>query len=207
LIEKWNELNAALLILVVFALVESMLESSVIIIIGVGLGILIFGIMRNHLVFSLFRKIILRFPRLKVLEESVETSRDALKHLSSRTEGFIFTVPAMILQDVPVFFVLHALGIKISFVTSTQIFYVALISGVLSFIPGGLVVTEASMLGLLIKYYDHDVSHIHYNYSVCYSMVSNAFEHTYQSIHYKIQAAQYLTIIADNLMLGKIGYE
>jgi uncharacterized protein (TIRG00374 family) len=160
LIEKWNELNAALLILIGLALVKPMLESTVIIIVGVGLALFIFGIMRNQLIFSLFKKIILRFPRLKVLEESVEISRDALKALSSRTlllEGFIFTVPAMILQAVSVFFVFHALGVKISFITSTQIFYVALISGVLSFIPGGLVVTEASMLGLLIKYYDHDV--------------------------------------------------
>ena len=160
LIEKWNELNAALLILVFSALVESMLESSLISIIGLVLALFIFSIMRNQLLFGILRKVILKFPRLKVLEQSVEISRDALKHLTSRTavlEGFIFTVPAMILQAVSVFFVFHALGIKISFVTSTQIFYVALISGVLSFIPGGLVVTEASMLGLLIKYYDHDV--------------------------------------------------
>ncbi len=160
LIEKWNELNAALLILVGFALVESMLESSIIVIVGVGLALFIFGMMRNRLLFSLFSKITLRFPRLKVLEESVVVSRDALKLLTSRRvvlEAFIFTVPAMILQAVSVFFVFHAFGVKITFITSTQIFYVALISGVLSFIPGGLVVTEASMLGLLIKYYDHDV--------------------------------------------------
>ena len=85
LIEKWNELNAELLILVFSALVESMLESLLIIIIGVGLALFIFGIMRNHLLFSSLRKIILRFPRLKALEQSVEISRDALKHLSSRT--------------------------------------------------------------------------------------------------------------------------
>ena len=106
LIEKWNELNAALLILIGLALVKPMLESTVIIIVGVGLALFIFGIMRNQLIFSLFKKIILRFPRLKVLEESVEISRDALKALSSRTlllEGFIFTVPAMILQAVSVF--------------------------------------------------------------------------------------------------------
>jgi uncharacterized protein (TIRG00374 family) len=160
LIEKWYELITALLILVGLALVESMLESLAIIIIGVGLAVFIFGIIRNQFLFSIFRKIILRFPRLRVLEESVEVSRGALKHLSSRTlllEGFSFTVPAMILEALSAFFVFHALGINISFVMSTQIFYVALISGVLSFIPGGLVVTEASMLGLLIKYYDHDV--------------------------------------------------
>jgi glycosyltransferase 2 family protein len=160
LIEKWNELNAALLILVIFALTRSTLESSLIIIIGVGLALFIFGTMRNNLLFNIFRKIILRFPRLKVLEESIENSRDALKHLSSKkavVEGFIFTVPAFILQAVSVYFVFHALGVKIAFVTSTQIFYIALISGILSFIPGGFGVTEGSMLAMLVKYYDHDV--------------------------------------------------
>jgi glycosyltransferase 2 family protein len=160
LVEKWNELNSALLILIVFALIRPIFESSVIIIIGVALALFIFGIIRNHWLFNLFRKIILRVPRLKVLEESIENSHDALKNLSSKRaviEGFVLTLPAMILQAVSVFFVFHALGIQIDFVTSTEIFYVALIAGVLSFIPGGFGVTEGSMIALLIKYYDHDV--------------------------------------------------
>jgi len=160
LIEKWYELNAALLILIVFALTRSTVESSLIIIIGVSLALFIFGIMRNRYLFNLFKKIIQRFPRLKIFEESIENSYDALKDLSSKrsaVEGFVFTIPAMILQSVSVFFVFHALGIEINFVMSTQIFYVALISGLLSFIPGGFGVTEGSMLALLMKYYDHDI--------------------------------------------------
>lgn len=160
LAEKWNELIAVLLILIVFTLTKPILESSLIIIIGAGLALFIFGIMRYHLIFNLFSKIIQKFRRLKALEESIENSHDALKHLSSKRavlEGFIFTIPAAILQAVSVFFVFYALGIKIDFVTSTQIFYIALISGILSFIPGGFGVTEGSMLILLIKYYDHDV--------------------------------------------------
>jgi glycosyltransferase 2 family protein len=161
LIEKWNELNAPLSILIVFALIRPTLESSLIIIVGVGLALFIFGTIRNSSLFNLFRKFILRFPKLKVLEESIENSRDTLTTLSSKRsvmEGFIFTVPPMILQTLSVFLVFNAFGIKIDFITSTQIFYVALISGTLSFIPGGFGITEGSMLALLIKYYDHDVA-------------------------------------------------
>ena len=61
-------------------------------------------------------------------------------------EGILITIPAMITQAVSVYFALHALGINISFVLSTQVFYTALITG-------GLGVTEASMAALLLKYY------------------------------------------------------
>jgi uncharacterized protein (TIRG00374 family) len=130
-------------------------------IIGVAIAAFLFGIMRNPVLFRFFKKIIFRFPRLKIFEESIENSEDALKMLSSSKvvlEGIIITMPAMIFQAISVYFAFHALGIKITFVLSTQIFYVALISGVLSFLPGGLGVTEASMYALLVKHYNHDLA-------------------------------------------------
>jgi glycosyltransferase 2 family protein len=117
--------------------------------------------MKNHAFFTSFQKLTLRFPRLKRWEESIENSQDTLRVLSSKKvvlEGFIFATPAEILQAVSVFFAFHAVDIKIGFVTSTQIFYTGLVSGILSFIPGGFGVTEASMLGLLIKYYNNDLA-------------------------------------------------
>jgi uncharacterized protein (TIRG00374 family) len=117
--------------------------------------------MGHRTLFNSFKKIVVRLPRLKTLEESIENSQDSLKVLSSRkvvAEGIIITTPAMIFQAISVYFAFHALGIKIAFVLSTQIFYVALISGILSFLPGGLGVTEGSMAALLLKYYDHDLA-------------------------------------------------
>jgi len=160
-IEKWSELTSVLLILIVFAVLNAMWESILITVIGIAVAILLFGIMTNQALFRSFKKIVLKIPRLKIFEESLEITQDTLKVLSSKkvvTEGIIITIPAMILQAISVYFAFHALGIKISFVPSTQIFYTALISGILSFLPGGLGVTEGSMAALLLKYYNHDIA-------------------------------------------------
>jgi glycosyltransferase 2 family protein len=154
--EKWSELTSVLIILVVFAIANTMVESTVIIIIGGFIALSLFAIMRNAAFFMLFKRVLLRFSRLKKFEESIENSRGTLKTLFSRRivfEGFVLTTPAKILEAASVFLAFQALGIKISFIASTQIFFTALLSGIFSFIPGGLGVTEGSMLGLLIKYY------------------------------------------------------
>jgi glycosyltransferase 2 family protein len=160
-IEKWSELTSVLLILIVFAVLNAMWESILITVIGIGVAILLFGVMTNQALFGSFKKIVLKIPRLKIFEESLEISQGTLKALSSKkvvVEGIIITIPAMIFQAISVYFAFHALGIKVAFVLSTQIFYVSLISGILSFLPGGLGVTEGSMAALLLKYYNHDIA-------------------------------------------------
>jgi uncharacterized protein (TIRG00374 family) len=157
LVEKWNELTAVILILAVFAFLNAaMIESILIIVIGIAVAFLLFAIMRIHAIFTLSKKIVLRFRRLKMLEESIENSQATLKILTSKKsiiiDGFLITTTAQICQAICVFFAFQALGIKLGFVLSTQIFFIALLSGILSFVPGGIFVTEGSMLGLLIKY-------------------------------------------------------
>jgi glycosyltransferase 2 family protein len=158
LFEKWSELAAVLVILLVFVFVNFMLESILIIIMGTGIALLFFGIMRKQgLLFFFFKKIIAKFQRLKKFEASIENSQESLNILSSKRvvvlEGFIITLSAQILQAVSVFLAFQALGIKIDFIASTQIFFTALIAGILSFVPGGLGVTEGGMIALLTKYY------------------------------------------------------
>jgi glycosyltransferase 2 family protein len=160
-IEKWSELTSVLLILIVFAVLNAMWESILITVIGIGVATLLFGVMTNQALFGSFKKIVLKIPRLKIFEESLVISQGTLKALSSKkvvVEGIIITMPAMIFQAISVYFAFHALGIKVAFVLSTQIFYVSLISGILSFLPGGLGVTEGSMAALLLKYYNHDLA-------------------------------------------------
>jgi glycosyltransferase 2 family protein len=161
LVEKWNELCAALLILVIFAVINYILESLLIIIIGTGIAVFLFGMMRYHKFFNSFKRTILRIPRLKLFEETIENSQDTLKVLSSNmllVEGIVITLPSTILQAIAVYFIFNAIGLEASFVASTQIFYVSLISGILSLLPGGLGVTEGSMTALLFKYYNHDIA-------------------------------------------------
>jgi hypothetical protein len=84
LIEKWNELTSVILILVIFTIIKPTLESTIIITIGSVIALLLFGAIRNQHLFVFFKKIIVRFPRLKIFEESIENSRDTLKILSCR---------------------------------------------------------------------------------------------------------------------------
>ena len=142
-------------------LIDSIFESILIIIIGAAIAVFLFGLIRYRAFLNSFKKIVLRVHRLRIFEESIENSQDTLKMLSSKwlvIEGITITIPALIFQAISVYFAFQALGIKITFVLSTQIFYVALISGIISFVPGGLGVTEGSMAALLFKYYNHDLS-------------------------------------------------
>jgi uncharacterized protein (TIRG00374 family) len=161
LIEKWSELASVLIILTALAFLKPLWESSLIIIMGSALALLLLGIMRNRMIFNVSKRIILRFRRLKKFEESIENSQGALRILNSRRviiEGFVITLPAKLLEAIGIFFSFQVLGIKLGFITSTEIFFTATISGILSFIPGGIGVVEGSMIGLLIKYYNNNLA-------------------------------------------------
>jgi glycosyltransferase 2 family protein len=138
--------------------VNFMIESIFVIILGAALAMLFFGLMRKQgVAFFFLSKITAKFQRLRKFEESIENSQESLKILSSMRvvifEGFIITIPSLLLQAVSVFLAFQALGIKIDFIASTQIFYTALIAGIFSFVPGGLGVTEGGMIALLSRYY------------------------------------------------------
>jgi uncharacterized protein (TIRG00374 family) len=170
--EKWTELAAVLVILVILAVVNLMLEAIFIIIPGTAIVLLSYGVMRKQgLLFPFFKKIRARFWRLGRLKVSIENSQESLKKLSSRRvvflEGFIITIPAQILQAISVFLVFQTMGINIDFVASTQVFFTSIVAGILSFVPGGLVVAEGGMLALLAKYY--------YNYELALLTASVIF--------------------------------
>jgi glycosyltransferase 2 family protein len=158
LFEKWSEFSSLLVILFAFIFVNFMIESIFVIVLGAAMAMLFFGLMRKRgVAFFFLGKITAKFQRLRKFEESIENSQESLKILSSKKvvffEGFIVTIPSLLLQAASVFLAFQALGIKIDFIASTQIFYTALIAGIFSFVPGGLGVTEGGMIALLSKYY------------------------------------------------------
>jgi glycosyltransferase 2 family protein len=158
LFEKWSEFSSLLVILFAFIFVNFMIESIFVIVLGAAMAMLFFGLMRKRgVAFFFLGKITAKFQRLRKFEESIENSQESLKILSSMRviifEGFIVTIPSLLLQAGSVFLAFQALGIKIDFIASTQIFYTALIAGIFSFVPGGLGVTEGGMIALLSKYY------------------------------------------------------
>lgn len=155
LIEKWNELVSVILILIFLTLLNQIIETQIIIVLGIIISIILIGIMRSNSLFSIFKKLLKKIKIFKNFEEIIENSEGTLKTLSSPkniVEGLVLTVPAKLLEALAVFIAFHALSIQFDFIISTQIFFTAIISGIISFIPGGLIATEGSMLGLITKY-------------------------------------------------------
>jgi len=153
-IEKWNELNSVLLIIAITVIIASITEARIIIAIGLVFSVSFLAIVRNKTIFLIFKKIMIRF-RLSKYEEMIENSQNAFKILTTvkiTCEGLIITTAAKIIEAFSAYLAFKALKMQIDFVFSTQVFFTSILSGVLTFIPGGFVVTEASMLGLFLKY-------------------------------------------------------
>jgi uncharacterized membrane protein YbhN (UPF0104 family) len=81
-------------------------------------------------------------------------SWDTCRILMSRriiVERFTITIPTKLFEPLCIILVFQHLRFKLGYVFSTQIYFTSLVSGSLSFTPGGFVITEGSMLELLAK--------------------------------------------------------
>jgi len=155
LVEKWNELVSVLIILLLSFLILIIIEALIIAIIGIIIMLILAVIMRSQKGFTIFKKVISHFKFLIKFIENVENSQKSFRLLMSKKMilgSLALTTPAKFLELIAVYFVFLSVGINLDFILSLQIFITSLLTGVLSFIPGGFGVTEASMLGLLLKY-------------------------------------------------------
>ncbi len=155
IVEKWNELISVLIILLFTFFFAQIFEAQIIAIIGIILMLMMALLLKNKTWFKLFEKIVNRIKILNKIKDNLEQSRSSLNIIMSKKmilESIIITTPAKFLEMIAVFFAFLALGVNLDFISTTQIFITSLLSGVISFVPGGFGVTEASMLGLLTKY-------------------------------------------------------
>ena len=155
LIETWSSLSSALIIMILFFSIERIVAAQIIAVIGSVIAVMLAGIVKNQKFFNLFKRAVTRFRQLKKIEGTIENSRSTCSALMCpriMMEGFLLTIPARLLEALCVFLVFQDLGFRLDYVFSTQIYFTSLISGMLSFIPGGFVITEGSMLGLLAKH-------------------------------------------------------
>lgn len=155
-VEKWTELVSVIVILSIFVSIKNLYESQIIIIIGTILSLIFWGIMKNESIFSLFKRIVRRGKFLKKFEDNIEVSKETFRTILSRRatfEGLVLVMSSKMLEACTVFLALRAIGINLDFSISTQVYFVSVVSGILVFIPGGLIITEGSMIGLLSRYY------------------------------------------------------
>jgi glycosyltransferase 2 family protein len=151
-VERFLDMITVLAVMLValafFPLWEGYVVAGIILLVSV----LFFVLARNKAVFDGFARFFGRF-RLVQKYTSVfgEMHNSFSKFLNLRVAGkaWLMSLPAWFMEAVTVYLVFIALGIDFEFVQVSVVYFTSLGAGVLSVIPGGLVVTEGSMIGLL----------------------------------------------------------
>jgi uncharacterized protein (TIRG00374 family) len=153
-IERFTELLAILIILTFFLIWNQMYESIIVVIVGYCFMITMYVLSSNTDFFVFFKKLVSKFKKIEKLIISFDNSRDSFSKLfefKTLSESMIWSIFAKISQFLAVYFIFLSLDIDINLILSGQIYYTSLVLGSLTFIPSGLIITESSMLGLLLN--------------------------------------------------------
>ena len=152
--EKWTEFLAILIIVSVILFWSFMYESIIAIILGYCLvGILIILSSRSKS-FLYIAKFLQKIKYFRKFTANLDESKSTFQILNSKRNVFEsvgWSILAKLSQILAVYLIFLSLEVQLELFLVGQIFYTSVILGILSFLPGGIIVVEASMLGLLIK--------------------------------------------------------
>ena len=152
--EKWLELVAIITIIGILLFWSDLLQSKIIFGIGVFISIFVFIIFKKNMGLKFLNSILYKFKFLKRFNIEIHEFKTATKQLTtwkSFLELLGITYLSKIVPMISVYLVFSIFGLDFNIFSSSQIYFTSLIAGILSFIPGGIVITEGSFLGLLIK--------------------------------------------------------
>ena len=154
LIERWTELIAILVIVTILLFWFDTLEARIILAIGYVFIFLIFMFTSNSRFFSSTKKIFMKIKYLSKLSKSIDESQSSFKILIKKNnflEAISYSLVAKFVQLVMVYLIFVAVGIDFNIFQSGQIYYTSLLIGLFSFIPSGVIVTETSMISILMN--------------------------------------------------------
>ena len=155
LIERWTEILAILIIVTCLLFWVDIYESKIILGIGYALFVISILVAYNKKSFLLFKKFSEKIKFLNRFATSLDESRDSLSILSNKrtfSEALGLSMITKVIQLTIVFLCFISVGIDLDYFTTGLIYYTALIAGVLTFIPAGMIVTESGMIALLLEF-------------------------------------------------------
>ena len=154
LVERWTELLSILILMIILLFFTTMYASYIAIILGlIMVGVLVI-ITSNSKLFTYYKKFFLKIKYLRKFSMSLEESKNSIKILYRKKtvfEAIGLSFVSKIIQLFAVFYIFLAVGVEFDFFQAGQIYYTSIVFGSISFIPGGIIVTESSMLGLLLE--------------------------------------------------------
>ena len=136
--------------------------SFIITMVSTGIVVIIFSLIRSKKLPTLINFLC---NKSKFFRKTVPNDKDFHLSLNTLFSNRIFAVTSIcvvgftLLDGVAIYLGFLALNLEIGFIEAVQTFYTSILSGALSFIPGGIGLTEASFIGILTnKGYDIAIS-------------------------------------------------
>lgn len=152
--EKWIEFVSIILIIGFLLLQADYVESKLVFFIGIGLSVFSFIVLRNSHGLEFLNKILNRIPFTKKFVIDVEEFRKTASRLFHPVKFLKFLGITMITKIIPLFVVyliFESINSPLNLFSSGQIYFTSTLIGVLTLIPGGVIVTEGGMLGMLLS--------------------------------------------------------
>ena len=151
LFERYHDLLGAILILGTFVALFFLLSAVIVL-----LGSIVLLIFLSLLIYKieLIKKIQNKFKNIKILNRVTpnEEFNESIKILSKPkifVKGLFLSIPAWIVDAFGVYLIFLAFNQDFGFIVTTEYYFTASLFGAISMIPGGLGVTDGSLLALI----------------------------------------------------------
>jgi hypothetical protein len=154
LYERWLDIVVLTIMIGGLLLWDYIFESLLVLTLGIFLSGFTFFMFKNRTTLKIFNGVVRKIRILNnfvVNEDEFFESTKILMDSKSVLSLLGVTFLSKVVPLIAVYLVFDLFDLKISLFTSGLIYFTSQIVGLFSFIPGGIVVTEAGLLGLILK--------------------------------------------------------
>ncbi len=154
LYEKWLELFSIVIVIGTLLFFTNFWEAKIVFIIGMIVTIFLFVLFKYSVGLNTINKLMskIRFTqKLKINTEEFRHTTENLTNFKTFFQLLSLTLLTKLFVITSVFLVFQSLSLNFDIFSSGQIYFTSVLIGFLTMIPGGVVVTETSMLGLLLS--------------------------------------------------------
>jgi len=154
-VERYHDALAILCIIIIFSIIAGITYLTIpIVIIGAFLFISLIAV-RKRKIFPIFQKLIHKLRIFQTLENQSNEFNESLVSFTSRKilfSGWLVGMAGWSFDALGIFLCFQAFGLDFDFFTSAVLGLSSILFGALTFIPGGVGVTEVSFVELLSIY-------------------------------------------------------
>ena len=153
--ERLTELMAILIILTLFFYWTNLFESIFAITFGFIFTCIMYLLISKNKVFNSLKIFLNKINKIKKLTSSIDDSKESfiiLRQKNTFLEMIGWSLIAKFAQFFAVYFIFLSLNVDLGLLLSGQIYYTSLVLGSLSFLPSGIIITESTMIAILLNH-------------------------------------------------------